>query len=300
MHTPTLIPLDRIDAQALPRDRAHLDPAALDTLQRSILAEGLRQPIELFPIVPETEGAPEWGLVSGLRRLTAFRALAEHLTRFSEIPAFIRTPADIPAALAAMVSENENRSQITPWEKARLITDSTDRGHFDTHDSALKTLFPLLDATARTRLRAVVTVTEALEGFLTDPETYSLRQLLRIATALKAGFCRGDRDSPHPVPRQDARNAVATPPEHPARGRENPRRPDLRAAPALPRQAPQPPPRRADDKARVAPQRLAAGVHRARGEGDDDRFGAGRDRADVRAAAAVKHFWPMDWGDFRR
>ena len=75
----TLLPLADIDASAIPRDRTALDPAALALLQRSILAEGLRQPVEVFPL----EGAIPYALISGLRRLTVFRTLAPHLTRAS-------------------------------------------------------------------------------------------------------------------------------------------------------------------------------------------------------------------------
>ena len=180
----TLLPLADIDASALPRDRTALDPAALALLQRSILAEGLRQPVEVFPL----EGAIPYALISGLRRLTVFRTLAPHLTRFATIPAFIRTPPDIPAALAAMVSENEARADVTPWEKAQLILTCVEDGHFPTPDAALQGLFPYLDKMARARLRAVIMVVCELQEVLTDGPAWSLRQLLRLSTALKAGF----------------------------------------------------------------------------------------------------------------
>ena len=153
----TLLPLADIDASAIPRDRTALDEGALALLQRSILAEGLRQPIEVFPL----EGAIPYALISGLRRLTVFRTLAPHLTRFATIPAFIRTPPDIPAALAAMVSENEARADVTPWEKAQLILTCVEDGHFPTPDAALLGLFPYLTPANRSRLRAVVTVAAA-------------------------------------------------------------------------------------------------------------------------------------------
>jgi len=180
----TLLPLADIDAAALPRDRAALDPEALALLQRSILAEGLRHPIEVFPL----QGPIPYALISGLRRLTVFRALAPNLTRFAQIPAFIRTPADIPAALAAMVTENEVRADVSPWEKAALVLTCVEDGHFPTPDAGLATLFPYLTPQNRSRLRTVVQVVAALDGLLTDGPGYSLRQLLRIASALKAGF----------------------------------------------------------------------------------------------------------------
>ena len=43
-----LIPLDAIDAEAMPRDRTAADPAAFDELVASIARSGLRMPVELF------------------------------------------------------------------------------------------------------------------------------------------------------------------------------------------------------------------------------------------------------------
>ena len=184
----TLLPLGSIDSGALPRDRAALDPEALALLQRSILSEGLRQPIEVFPLEGPTPDATEYGLISGLRRLTVFRALAPHLPTFAAIPAFIRQPADIPAALAAMVTENEVRADISPWEKALLILTCVEDAHFPTPDAAILGLFPHITKTNRSRLHAVVTVVDTLGPLLTHGPSLSLRQLLRLSTAIKAGF----------------------------------------------------------------------------------------------------------------
>jgi ParB family chromosome partitioning protein len=184
----TQLPLDTIDADALPRDRITLDEEALATLQRSILYDGLRQPIEVFPLA----GRPpcDWGLISGLRRLTVFRALAAIRPDgpFATIPVVIRTPDTIPDAMAAMVTENEVRADISPWEKATLILESVRLEYFATPDAALLALYPHISPTARSRLRAVVTVVEAMGDYLLGGPTYSLRQLLRISGALRLGF----------------------------------------------------------------------------------------------------------------
>lgn len=184
----TPLPLDSIDAAALPRDRTTLPEPEMDLLRRSILAEGLRLPIEVFALaIPEPPIL--YGLISGLRRLNAMRQLNDMLPgRFATIPALIRQPADIPGALSLMVAENEIRAPVSPWEKALLILDCVQQGHFDTPDAAIAGLFPLLSPTHRSRLRAVVHVAYDLDGILTDGPAYSLRQLLRIAAALKAGF----------------------------------------------------------------------------------------------------------------
>jgi len=179
-----------IAADALPRDRATIDPTALAELQSSIATTGLRQPIEVWRLSTPTPDGHLYGLISGLRRLTAHRNLAGLRGNgdFTTIPVFLRTPASLPAALAAMVTENEVRADITPWEKAMLILNAVAEEIFETPDAAIATLYDQANPVARTRLRACVTVTEVLNGVLTDPTAYSLRQLLRIASALKAGF----------------------------------------------------------------------------------------------------------------
>lgn len=183
------IPLSEIAPHALPRDRQRLDPAALAELQASIATEGLRQPIEVWRLSTPTPEGHLYGLISGLRRLTAHQNLAQlRPTHWTTIPAFVREPRDIPHALAQMVAENEVRAEITPWEKAMLILDAVQERIFDTPDAAIATLYATSNAIARSRLRTITTVAQELNGLLTDPTAYSLRQLLRIAAAQKAGF----------------------------------------------------------------------------------------------------------------
>jgi ParB family chromosome partitioning protein len=90
------LPLAEIAPHALLRDRTALDPQALQLLQHSIAAEGLRTPIEVWQLSTPRE-QHKYGLISGLRRLTACRALG-HTT----IPAFLRAPQTIAQALASM------------------------------------------------------------------------------------------------------------------------------------------------------------------------------------------------------
>ena len=72
------------------------------------------------------EAPCDFGLISGYRRLSVYRSLAKIRANgdYTTIPAFIRTPASVPAAMAAMVTENEVRTDVTPWEKATLILES--------------------------------------------------------------------------------------------------------------------------------------------------------------------------------
>ncbi|MEZ5721409.1 MAG: ParB N-terminal domain-containing protein [Paracoccaceae bacterium] len=107
------IPLAEIDEHALPRDRSVIDSAALDELTASIRAGGLRLPVELFATVAG------YGLLSGYRRLMAFRRLEElHGQPYAAIPALIRPAADLLDSFARVVEENDIRQGLTPGNAA--------------------------------------------------------------------------------------------------------------------------------------------------------------------------------------
>jgi ParB family chromosome partitioning protein len=183
------LPLTQIDASALPRDRACLDPEALNELATSIATSGLRQPIEVWAY-PDPSGPHRYGLISGLRRLTAHQQLAERRGNgdFTTIPAFIRTPASIPAAMAAMVAENEVRAEITPWEKGKTLIVATQAGIFDTVEAACATLHPTATRQKRARLRAFAEVVEELDGSIATPEALTTRQMHHLSAALRRGL----------------------------------------------------------------------------------------------------------------
>ena len=192
---PIPIPLADIDAAALPRDRTALDPEALAELRASILAAGLRQPIEVFEAEPAPGDAPgcaPYGLISGLRRLTVFRELSGNGSgdpRFATIPAFVRAPRDAAEAMADMIAENEIRAALTPWERGRIAVEARDAGFFPTLDAAVAGLYPALDRFRRARIRGVATVVEALgDDLLADPRALSQNQLGRLEAAIRQGF----------------------------------------------------------------------------------------------------------------
>lgn len=194
-HIPQIhhIPLTQILTDALPRDRATLEPAALAELQSSIATDGLRQPIEVWrlsaPQFDENGAGCEYGLISGLRRLTATRNLAAYRPQdYPTIPAFLRTPKDIPAALAAMVAENEIRADPSPWDKGRILVQVVQEGHFPTLDAAVTALHPNAPRQKRARLRACASVVEELDGQFTTPDDITERQMIRLAAALRGGF----------------------------------------------------------------------------------------------------------------
>jgi len=188
MHTVHHIaPTDILD-DALIRDRTEIEEVALGELTVSIVEDGLRQPIEVFLRSDPGDG-PRYGLIAGLRRLTVFRTLhANQPDRYPTIPAFVRQPADVAAAMAAMVAENELRAQITPWEKGTLLVASVQQQVFPTLDAACDALFPSLSRQARSRLRGYALVVETLEGALTDPRTIPSHRMDRLAAACRGGL----------------------------------------------------------------------------------------------------------------
>jgi ParB family transcriptional regulator, chromosome partitioning protein len=175
------IALSDIDADALPRDRTHADAGLDQELCRSILTDGLRQPVELFELADGE--SHRYGLIAGHRRLAACRRLGH-----ADIAAFVRQPRDLPAALAAMVTENEIRAPISSWEKAALILRCRDAGLFPTLDAAIDGLFAALSRQKRARLRGAAMVAEAFDGLFATPEALSMQRIERLAAALRAGW----------------------------------------------------------------------------------------------------------------
>lgn len=184
-----LIPIDLIVPDALARDRASLDPAALEELVTSILNHGLRMPIEVYEL-PHPDETERYGLISGFRRLKAVRTLRDDwgVPNHDAIPAFVREPQSAAEAMQAMIEENAIRAEVSPWEQARVALDARDQHIFDTAEAAIDGLYKSLNRDKRKRLRAVAHLAEEIDGLLTAPETLSLRQLLRIAAAASRGY----------------------------------------------------------------------------------------------------------------
>jgi ParB family chromosome partitioning protein len=158
-------------------------------LTTSIATSGLRQPIEVWKLSQPTE-EHAYGLISGLRRLTAHQTLARLRGNgdFTQIAAFIRTPESIPHAMAEMVAENEIRSDISPWEKGATILAALNANIFNTLDEATNGLHPAASRQKRARLRSYAEVVEDIEGALTTPERLTSRQIARLSAALRAGL----------------------------------------------------------------------------------------------------------------
>ena len=127
------LPLTEIDPHALLRDRTALDPQALHLLQHSIACRGPPHPHRgLATLHPPPARDRHTPLRPHLRPPPPHRLPAPSAT--PTIPAFLRAPQTIAQALASMVTENEIREPVTPWEKAALILNAIEEGHFDTPD----------------------------------------------------------------------------------------------------------------------------------------------------------------------
>lgn len=112
-----LVPLDRIRAEELTRDRAPGRDEDMDELKESIRAIGLSNPIR---VVQRGEG---YELIQGFRRLQAFRELRAETgdPAFDRIPAGLVPPGDqIEVLYRRMVDENMVRRDISFAEMAEL------------------------------------------------------------------------------------------------------------------------------------------------------------------------------------
>jgi ParB family transcriptional regulator, chromosome partitioning protein len=177
-----LLPLSAIDPESLPRDRSTLDPVPLAELAHSIATTGLRMPVEVWRLTTP-RGPHLYGLISGYRRLHACAQIG-----LTEIPAFLRTPASLPDAMAAMVAENDIRADTPPWDKGLTLMRAVEEGLFDTVEAAARALHPSASRQKQFRYRTWASVVEALAPHLTAPQRLTTRQMDRLAAALRGGF----------------------------------------------------------------------------------------------------------------
>jgi ParB family transcriptional regulator, chromosome partitioning protein len=176
------LPLSAIDPDSLPRDRSTLDSVPLAELAHSIATTGLRMPVEVWQLsIPRPPYL--YGLISGYRRLHACAQIG-----LTDIPAFLRTPASIPDAMAAMVAENDIRADTPPWDKGLTLMRAVEEGLFDTVEAAARALHPSASRQKQFRYRTWASVVEALVPHLTTPQRLTTRQMDRLAAALRGGF----------------------------------------------------------------------------------------------------------------
>lgn len=122
------IPLDAI---SIPKDHIRvqsIDEKAIKKLAESIVSSGLLVRIIVRPI-----GAGKYELVDGERRLRAFRSLFETEGRkWIGIPAIVEEMSP-KEAVRRQVAINENRADLTPYEKAKGYKLAWDTGYFTSY-----------------------------------------------------------------------------------------------------------------------------------------------------------------------
>ncbi len=175
------LPLDQIDADYIRRDRMVEDEEAMSELLESLRVHGLRTPIEV------TRDGEGYGLISGFRRLDAFRRLSEADPQFSEIPAFIREAGSGQGAYVSMVEENELRSNLSPYERGRIAVLAAGQGVFASPEAAVDVLFAAASKAKRSKVRGFAMVHEALGDLLQHPVALSEKAGLKLAAALRDG-----------------------------------------------------------------------------------------------------------------
>lgn len=176
------LPLEAIEEAYLVRDRIAADDSEMAALRESLKARGQQTPVE---VVALQEG--QYGLISGWRRLTALRALAEETgeARFGTVRAFLRQPQSASDAYVAMVEENEIRVGLSYYERARIVSRAVEQGVYPDEASALRGLFASASRAKRSKIGSFTAIYHALDGHLKFASAIPERLGLTIAKVLK-------------------------------------------------------------------------------------------------------------------
>lgn len=176
-----MLPIELIDAEYIRRDRMVEDEEAMAELLESLRTNGLRTPIEV------TREGESYGLISGFRRLDAFRRLSKTDDRFATIPAFVRGAGAGQGAYVSMVEENELRSNLSPYERGRIAVLAVGQGIFESTEAAVDVLFAAASKAKRSKVRSFAMVHEALGDLLQHPVALTEKAGLKLASALRGG-----------------------------------------------------------------------------------------------------------------
>lgn len=183
--------LDAIEAGYLVRDRllAPMDED-MQALVESLRARGQQTPVDVVDM-----GGGRYGLISGLRRLTALTRLFSETgdPRFGRIRARIVVPGDAAEAYRAMVEENEIRAGLSLYERARIVAKAVEAGVFPDSRDALLTLYAAASRAKRSKIKSALAVVEALDGALRFPTAHGERLLLDLSRALEGDTGLADR-----------------------------------------------------------------------------------------------------------
>jgi ParB family transcriptional regulator, chromosome partitioning protein len=182
------IPLDAIEPLSMQRDRTVLDQEAMDELEHSISANGLRMPIEVYSLKSAPSGR-QYGLLSGYRRLIAQQNLYARTgdARFKAIKAVLRDPNQMGGAFVAMVEENEIRQDLSHYERGRIAAIAAQQGAFASTEDAVAQMFAAASKAKRSKIRSFAMIFEELGDMLEFSENMREKDGLRLAAGLRAG-----------------------------------------------------------------------------------------------------------------
>ncbi len=172
------LPLDRIDADYLVRDRVALDEDDLGALVESLRARGQQTAIEVVALDGE-----RYGLISGWRRLCALRKLFGQTgeARFGTVLARITRPESAGDAYLAMVEENEIRVGLSYYERARIVVKAVEAGVFPHDREALSMLYGAATRSRRSKIKSFIPLVRSLDSQLRFPAEIGERLGLEVS-----------------------------------------------------------------------------------------------------------------------
>jgi ParB/RepB/Spo0J family partition protein len=173
------VTMDQIDTGHLVRDRLFTNTDDMDALIASLKARGQQTPIEVIDRGEKQH--PRYGLISGWRRVAALKSIDAE-----DVLALIRQPKTSSDAYVAMVEENEIRSDISFYERARIVVKSLEQGVYADSKTALQTLFANVSRAKRSKIKSFMVLVEALDGMLHFPSALSERNGLELVKRLNA------------------------------------------------------------------------------------------------------------------
>lgn len=181
------VPLSQIRRDHLTRDRVAVNEDDMAPLIESLRARGQQTPVDLVDLWPNKDG-PRYGLISGWRRCLALERLHAETgeARFAQVLALLRRPQDSAEAYVAMIEENEIRTGLSYYERARIVTRAVTAGAFADETAALRGLFSSASRAKRSKIGSFTRIVAALDGVLRFPAALGERQGLALAQALEA------------------------------------------------------------------------------------------------------------------
>jgi hypothetical protein len=158
----------------------------MEALKASLRARGQQTPIEVVAL-SAGKGAVSHGLISGWRRLSALRALTaeEGGARFAHVKARLIAPESQQASYVAMVEENEIRSDLSHYERARIALRAWQEGVYPTLKLSLNGLFGSVSRSRRSKINSFVPLVEQLDGVLKFPSAISEKLGLALSRAIQ-------------------------------------------------------------------------------------------------------------------